>query len=93
MIHTDTKEASFTDLDLLQSVIDVKKFYASNWAKCDEIMQGKLKLIPSEESVELFKQDYESMKNMLFGGKTPFDTIISAIKKYEKELNGAIQTR
>ncbi|MBS4455531.1 hypothetical protein JXA29_00400 [Aerococcaceae bacterium zg-BR33] len=93
MIHTDIKEASFKDLDVLQSVIDLKKFYASNWAKYDGIVQGKLKLILSVESIELFKQDYESMKNMLFGGKTPFDTIISAIKEYEKEWNGVIQTR
>lgn len=91
MILTDIKERSFENLELLRAVIDFKnKFYASNWARYDDIMEGKLKLIPAEEGLRIFSKDYDSMKNMLFGEKISFDKIVSLIKIYEKELNGII---
>ncbi|MBK0347205.1 nucleotidyl transferase AbiEii/AbiGii toxin family protein [Aerococcaceae bacterium zg-ZJ1578] len=92
MILTDIKAASLKNIDLLQSVIDFKKkFYSSNWAKYDEIMEGHLKLIPSEKGLEVFSKDYDSMKNMLFGEKITFDTIITEIKRYESLINEVIK--
>lgn len=94
MILTDIKEKSFENIDLLKSVIDFKKkVYANNWAKYDDIMDGKLKLIPSKDGLEIFSQDYESMKNMLFGEKISFEKIVDALKEYENELNEAINLR
>lgn len=91
MLLTDIKEESFSQLELLNSVIQFKKkFYASNWAKYDEIMEGRIKLIPSKEGVEIFSKDYDSMKNMIFGEKIPFEKIISELKKYEESLNEKI---
>lgn len=60
-------------------------------AKYDEIMDGNLKLIPSEEALLIFSKDYDSMKNMLFGEKVEFDRIIEYLKAYEKELNNVIK--
>lgn len=92
MLHTDIKVKSFENINLLKSVIDFKKkFYSSNWAKYDDIMEGKLKLIPLNDGLEIFLQDYKSMENMLFGEKIPFDKIIDVLKKYEKELNESIK--
>lgn len=92
MLLTDIKEESFSQLELLNSVIQFKKkFYASNWAKYDEIMEGRIKLIPSKEGVEIFSKDYDSMKNMIFGEKIPFEKIISELKKYEESLNEKIR--
>lgn len=94
MILTDIREKSFENVSLLKAVIEFKKkFYASNWAKYDEIMNGNLKLIPSTEGVEIFSKDYDSMKNMLFGEKIPFDKIVYSLKEYEKELNHVIKNR
>lgn len=92
MLLTDIKEKSFENLELLKAVIDFKKkFYASNWAKYDDIMAGNLKLIPVDDGLEVFSKDYDSMKNMLFGEKIPFEEIVSAIKGYEAELNKVIR--
>ncbi len=92
MILTDIREKSFENLTLLKNVIDFKKkFYASNWAKYDDILSGGLKLIPSKEGLEIFSKDYESMKNMLFGETITFDKIIDVLKNYEKELNDNIK--
>lgn len=93
MLLTDIKEKSFENLNLLKSVIDFKKkFYASNWAKYDDIMTGNLKLIPAADGLEIFSKDYDSMKNMLFGEKISFDKIVSVIKEYEVELNRVIRS-
>ncbi len=93
MLLTDIKEKSFENLNLLKSVIDFKKkFYASNWAKYDDIMSGNLKLIPAADGLEIFSKDYDSMKNMLFGEKISFDKIVSVIKEYEVELNRVIRS-
>jgi len=92
MIQTDIKEKSFENIALLKSVIDFKKkFYASNWAKYDDIMNGNLKLIPPKEGLEAFSKDYDKMQNMLFGEKPLFDEIISTLKEYENELNYVIK--
>jgi hypothetical protein fuD12_06885 len=56
----------------------------------DDILAGRLKLIPSQEGLEILSKYYDNMKNMLFGEKIPFDKIIAVLKEYEKELNEAI---
>jgi hypothetical protein len=56
----------------------------------DDILAGRLKLIPSQEGLEIFSKYYDNMKNMLFGEKISFDKIIAVLKEYEKELNEAI---
>lgn len=94
MMLTDIREKSFENIGLLKTVINFKKkFYASNWAKYDDIMNGNLKLIPSKKGLEIFSKDYDSMKNMLFGEKIPFDKIVDALKEYEKELNDVIKNK
>ena len=92
MICTDIRKNSFNNLKLLDSVISFKKkFYSSNWAKYDQIMQGNLKLIPNEKAIEAFSKDYDSMQNMIFGERVKFSEIIDEIGKYEKELNEVIK--
>lgn len=94
ILLTDIKEKSFDNLDLLKAVIEFKKkFYACNWAKYDDIMEGNIKLIPLDEALEIFSKDYDSMKNMLFGEKISFDRIISSIREYEIELNEVLKNK
>lgn len=88
MLITEIKDKSFENLDMLKSVINFKKkFYACNLEKYDEIMEGNLKLIPSNNALEIFSKDYDSMKNMLFGEKIPFDKIINKLKEHEIQIN------
>ena len=54
-------------------------------------MAGNLRLIPTDDGLEIFCKDYDSMKNMLFGEKIPFEEIVSTIKDYEAELNKVIR--
>ena len=94
MLLTNIKEKSFNNLNLLKTVIEFKKkFYTCKWAKYDDIMEGNIKLIPSDKALNVFSKDYESMKNMLFGEKIPFEDIISNIQEYEIELNKILKNK
>lgn len=77
-----------TNLDLLFQVVEFKKkFYSCNWAKYDNIYNGDLKLVPSSEGLKEFKEDYENMKNMLFGEYPNFDQIIELLAEFENSIN------
>ena len=88
MANSAVKTSALANLDLLQKVVEFKdKFYHSPWAKYEEAKVGTLKLLPPEYNVKAYKDDYEHMKNMIYGKKPDFDEILAGIAKLEKEIN------
>ncbi|MCQ2386423.1 MAG: nucleotidyl transferase AbiEii/AbiGii toxin family protein [Clostridia bacterium] len=57
------------------------------WARYDEATTGTMKLIPAEKNIKALREDYEHMKNMIFGEKPEFDVILNAVKTLEDEIN------
>lgn len=51
---------------------------------------GTMKLMPPERNLQVLKDDYDHMQNMIFGEKVPFDTILDGIEELEKEVNERI---
>ena len=47
-------------------------------------------LMPPERNLQVLKDDYEHMQNMIFGKKIPFDTILEEIADLEKKMNSLI---
>lgn len=43
--------------------------------------------VHSEKNIKILKDDYEHMKNMIYGEKPDFDIILNAVKKLEDEIN------
>ena len=88
MAKSPVKVAAFADIDLLEKVVRFKeKFYRCSWAKYDEAKPGTMKLIPSEKNIKALREDYEHMKNMIYGEKPELDVILSAVKMLEDEIN------
>ena len=88
MARTPVRESAFADVDLLEKVVRFKeKFYRCAWAKYEEAKPGTMKLIPSERNIKALHDDYEHMKNMIFGEKPEFDVILNSIKQLENEIN------
>ncbi len=88
MAKSPVKSAAFTDIELLEKVVRFKeKFYRCSWAKYDEAKPGTMKLVPSEKNIKALKDDYEHMKNMIYGEKPDFDMILKAVKVLEDEIN------
>ena len=88
MAMGSVKEKAFSDLNLLKSVVDFKKkFYRCSWANYDEAFPGSMKLIPPERYFADLQNDYEKMRNMIYGEKPPFEEIILTIKNLQTEIN------
>jgi predicted nucleotidyltransferase component of viral defense system len=88
MSATKVKERSFADLDLLDKVVAFKrKFYPSKWANYDSAKIGTMKLIPPPTYIELLRDDYAHMQNMIFGDRPDFDELMAGIEKLETEMN------
>ena len=88
MAKSPVKDTAFADIDLLEKVVRFKeKFYRCSWARYDEAKPGTMKLIPSEKSIKTLYEDYEHMKNMIYGEKPDFDMILDAIQTLKNEIN------
>lgn len=82
------KKSAFAHLDLLQKVVKFKmKFYPRAWAKYAEAVPGTLRLIPPDYRLPALQADYDAMKDMLYGDIPDFETVMSAVKELEKEIN------
>lgn len=88
MANSPVKDAAFANIELLEKVVLFKeKFYRCPWAKYEDAKIGTMKLMPLERNLQVLKDDYDHMQNMIFGEKIPFDTILDGIAKLEKEMN------
>lgn len=87
MAKTPVKNEAFARLDLLKKVVDFKmKFYPRAWAKYVEAVPGSLKLLPPEYRFTALAEDYDEMKDMLYGEIPSFETIMNVIGALEKEI-------
>ncbi|WP_337398872.1 nucleotidyl transferase AbiEii/AbiGii toxin family protein [Congzhengia sp.] len=88
MANSPVKDAAFKNIELLEKVVLFKeKLYRCPWAKYEDAKIGTMKLMPSERNLQVLKDDYEHMQNMIFGKKIPFDTILEGIENLGKEMN------
>ncbi len=88
MMNSFVKDDAFADTELLEKVVRFKdKFYRCSWAKYEEAKVGTMKLMPPERNIQVLKDDYKHMQNMIYGNKPDFDTIIKSIEQLEKEIN------
>jgi len=90
--HEIGKQA-INNRELLNEVIKIKKtFYNASYAKYDDCVLGKLRLIPNEMSlIQLEKDFHEMLNNKMFYAVQPnFSQIIDQIEKLERKINESI---
>lgn len=84
MVNTHLLDDALSNIGLLKDVVEFKmKFYRSPRSKYEEILEGDLKLVPSENVINAFKKDYEAMKQMFYGDIPKFNEIIDYLKDIE----------
>ena len=89
MTGTFVKEKAFGNIRLLEDVISFKeKFYPRKWAEYENAVPPTIKLVPPESRMPSLRQDYENMKEMLYGNIPDFDEILERIKHLEDEIHG-----
>ncbi len=88
MATSDVKDKALANLELLEGVVSFKqRFYSSAWAKYEDAKIGTLKLLPPDFRYRELKEDYISMRNMIFDKYIEFDEIMSILKELEDEIN------
>lgn len=91
MIIKGVGEESLSHLNILEKVVYFKhKFYPCNWAHYDDVMCGKCRLVPCEQAISYYRDDYIAMRGMIYGQYPSFDEIINTLSLYENILNKSI---
>jgi hypothetical protein len=76
--------------DLLVAVVKLKKvFYNAGYARYDDCLEGKFRLIPNDASVEILQEDFKRMVGAgMFIGTVPyFGSIIARLRELEATIN------
>jgi hypothetical protein len=63
-------------------------FFKQSWVKYDTLKPGSLHLLPREDQMAAWRQDYSDMRGEMFFGETPdFDEILEVVGNFEKKFN------
>ncbi len=82
------KPSALEQFNLLKNVVEFKqKFYPRTWAKYDECLISKFKLIPPDYRIFALNADYKQMRIMIFGNYPEFNEILSILQALENEIN------
>ena len=82
------KDKAIKDKELLRKVTEFKmKFYPRKWAKYEDAMDSKLRLVPDKFRFLELENDYKAMSEMIYGEYPSFEEIIKILKDLETEIN------
>ena len=86
------KSGLWDDICAKKNLLDeVRKFaitfYNRKWAKFNEAVPGRIKLIPNDKYLKLLNEDYLKMQDMIFKNKPDFKIIIKTLKELETKIN------
>ena len=88
MEQSPVKAAAYANLELLRQVVAFKdRFYPAGSAHYDLAKPGTMRLTPPEDCLAALREDYDHMKNMIFGEKPEFDVILATVQTMEDEIN------
>ncbi len=88
MACSKTKDAAFSDLDLLRDVVEFKElFYYSSWARYDLARPGSFRLSPPPNQIPALLRDYREMRDMFYREPPDFSVILEALVQFEREIN------
>lgn len=63
-------------------------FFYQNWMDYSTLRPGSLCLLPRDDQLLTWRQDYNAMRTMMFFGPVPdFDEILDVVRAFEKEFN------
>lgn len=82
------KARAFADLNLLERVVAFKaRFYPTNSARYDLAHPDTIRLMPPTNCETILAEDYEQMKNMIFGDRPSFNEVMDTLRHMEVEIN------
>ena len=93
MYHSSVKDDAFKRKELLLKDIAFKsKFYYSKSASYETATLSGIKLAPPERLISEISMDYDRMKNMIYGEKPDFETILRDVSLLEDEIHNLVES-
>ena len=93
MDKTTIKDRAYGDLELLERVVRFKdRFYHAGSAHYELAKPGTMQLMPPESCLDILKDDYEHMRNMVFGELPTFENLILCMQRLEQEINNELSS-
>lgn len=77
------------NLELFERIAAHRQVYFRySWMDYDTLCPGRLKLVPPDEQLAIWKSDYTAMKDEMFFGKSPeFEDLIQTAKEFQEAFN------
>jgi len=82
-------EKALTDEELYKSIVGHRRvFVGLKGFDYDTLAPTKINIVPSENIINLWKADYETMcETMIYGNSLPFNKLIDKIKQLNEKIN------
>ena len=81
-------DSAMADTALLHDVVNFKMtFWRSNVVRYDLCVPGTMRLVPPSGSLGKIREDYESMRRMIYGGVPSFEEVMDGIAALEERIN------
>lgn len=83
------KESAFKRKELLEKDVAFKqKFYYAKGAHYETATLSSIELLPRKTVLNALQEDYQAMKNMIYGNIPEFKDILVFLEKLQKEIHG-----
>ena len=83
------KESAFKRKELLEKDVAFKqKFYYAKGAHYETATLSSIELLPKEAVLNALKEDYQAMRNMIYGNIPEFEEILEFLEKLQEEVHG-----
>ena len=83
------KESAFKRKELLEKDVAFKqKFYYAKGAHYENATLSSIELLPRKTILNALQEDYQAMKNMIYGNIPEFKDILVFLEKLQKEIHG-----
>lgn len=90
LVRGDVAEQAKSNPQLLVQVVRNKSLmFADNSASYETAIPGSLRLLPTDETTALLKQDYAAMAEMFMSPPPSFDDLLEGLARLESLLNAA----
>ena len=89
LINAGIGDKASRDLELFKRIAAHRQVYFRHtWVDYDTLCPGRLKLVPPDEHLANWKNDYNAMKDEMFFGEPPeFDELILSARKFQDTFN------
>ena len=89
LINKGVAAQAMADSGLFQRVAAHREiFFRWSWVDYSTLRHGSLRLIPSDDQLAAWRQDYQIMRGEMFFGDVPkFDAILRVVGDFEKRFN------